>query len=142
MASGASAGKTQALALEPSGGFSPRIAGALAGMTQAVTRLGWCTKAPTHGFPCGPSLSCMALGSETVRPGRAEVAWPFTIWPPVSQNHFHCALLAKAVTPNPPNSREEEPSCHLCTEGHQQFCRLHMLGGPRLCRPDWQEHGQ
>lgn len=47
MVSGASAGKTQALALEPSGGFSTHIAGAWAGMTQAVTRLGQSTK-PLH----------------------------------------------------------------------------------------------
>lgn len=69
MASGASAGKTQALELEPSGGFTTHIAGAWAGMTQAVTRLGQSSKAPTHGFPCGLSLSCMALGSETACPG-------------------------------------------------------------------------
>lgn len=55
--------------LEPSGGLSTHIAGASAGMTQAVTLLGQSTEAPTHGFPCGLSLSCMALGSETACPG-------------------------------------------------------------------------
>lgn len=52
----------------------------------------------------------MALGSEAACSGRewalqenqAEVAWSFTIWPPVSQNHFHCILLARAATPNTP----------------------------------------
>lgn len=45
---------------------------------------------------------------------QAEAAWPFTIWPPVSQDHFHCILLDKATTPPPELKRRgtQLPSLH------------------------------
>lgn len=116
--SGASAGKTQALALEPSGGFSTHIAGARAGMTHAVTWLGQSTKAPTHGFPCGLSLSCMTLGSEAACPGSGLCRRTKRKLPGLLPSGFQSHRITSAVfyQPRQPalplNSREEGPSCH------------------------------
>lgn len=50
----------------------------------------------------------------SLQENQAEAPWPFTIWPPVSQDHFHCVPLAKAATPPPElkRRRAQLPSLH------------------------------